>query len=480
MIFSRSDPDEYNDIMQRSFLAAVKADGGVYSEPISLVNLLCEWRKVSKDSSNQRQINNWLRENNVVRARIQQFDGIAKNLARTVTSVLSRIDNRIESNRIPRYDLSGWLAMQEDTVSIGSAPSSVSPSLPFLDDDDIADIALDIEFMRDEINEGNSEMLAKLDAVADLRIDMSSATEQAKEITACRLNLCRLILVWSSDGFLLNQSRKMKVAANYYDTIRLGDKYLKNDQLKSLFPVDVPWEISYSGTRIYDGKVHGEQCLDVFHRMCEVGILMSDCRYDATAPTHGTWSCSLVSDAQPPIIWISVVLNNKKTTIFFALPDSTSRQVLEAIFSGGKFEKTLDKHGIYDVYSVVGASKKELTNLGLSRSVLSRTMTITIPATGNSKLTVCGCEPNFGDLSCIFDIDEAAIHAKQSREIENSDRSLPPGISVQIFDKNCVLKFPSERNVLANPYHFSNSIISDYPIGMRLFNSYKSSRYKEK
>lgn len=80
------DPAEYNDIVQRIFLAASAFDRGMYSEPLMLVNLLLAWRAVDEGG---RQRDAWVASHGVVKSRIKYFDSVAKNLADQVSNALS-------------------------------------------------------------------------------------------------------------------------------------------------------------------------------------------------------------------------------------------------------------------------------------------------------------------------------------------------------------------------------------------------------
>lgn len=466
-----TDPDEYNDIIQKSYLAAVRADGGMYSHPLMLVNLLCEWRSLDQGSHH---LNQWLRRNNVVKSRMQQFDGVAKNIARTVAAVLTRIENRLDARRIPRYDLSGWLAMQDDIVSDDDSNLSDLSGLPFIDDTADEDIALDIEFLRDEINEINFAAVAALSDIKSLKV---STIQNDALNNSCRINLCRLALAWASDGFLLCQTPKKKIPVDYYSTVRLGNSSLSKDQFASLFPADVPVKMSCSGSLIYDGKVKGSDLLDVLKRVCNIGLFMADSRYNSAAINMEPWRQNPVLDDAPPVVWISIQLKKATTAVFLALPDTESENLFASIFTSGFLQNTGEMCGIYRIFGVEAVSKTEMKNLKLSRNVLKRSLTMTIPSGGNAKLTAVGCEPCCEDLRHIFDINESFTADHLSL---NQKSNLPTGVTVQVVDREYNLFFEREKFFPGSKYYFPDSLIEDIPIGMRLLNAYKGARFKDK
>eukprot|EP00603_Paraphysomonas_imperforata_P009533 CAMPEP_0114465236 /NCGR_PEP_ID=MMETSP0104-20121206/8383_1 /TAXON_ID=37642 ORGANISM="Paraphysomonas imperforata, Strain PA2" /NCGR_SAMPLE_ID=MMETSP0104 /ASSEMBLY_ACC=CAM_ASM_000202 /LENGTH=1658 /DNA_ID=CAMNT_0001638425 /DNA_START=38 /DNA_END=5014 /DNA_ORIENTATION=+ len=80
------DPKVFNGLVQKTFLAAVKFDKGAYSEPLMLLEVLKEYRKL--ETNGQRE--SFCLQNGLWKKRIRYFDSISKNLEEKVKSVLAR------------------------------------------------------------------------------------------------------------------------------------------------------------------------------------------------------------------------------------------------------------------------------------------------------------------------------------------------------------------------------------------------------
>lgn len=462
----------------------------MYSTPLMLVNLLIEWRQIQKQTPHR--VYKWLQENNVVRMRIQQFDSMAKNIARTVAGVLSRIDIRLDARRMPKYDLTSWFANQTDLDSdkgdmddvdvdldeIGSTDSS----LPLIENSD--DIAFDLEFLRDTINESNSGVVSELSELKPLKIGMSSALEQDKETTATRLNFCRLVLAWCSDGLVVNMGKlKKKMQADVAHTLRLGGQQLTKPQLNSIFPSGVPYEQRTTGLHVYDGHITASELSDLLARLCDMGQMMADGRYDSYSTSDQPWRHNAAIDVPAPVIWLTSTVPAKKSTtttnVFFALPYQKDVDVICPMFPKNSWEDTEITMGIYRIFGVQNISKKQSKTLNICRSQLGRVISLAIPLEGHAKLTTLGCDPCYQDLDALFTVPATTTPATATAELKHG-KQLPLGVSLQVMDQNCSLYFESERAIPDSPYYFESSIITDLPIGMRLYNAIKNSRYKDK
>jgi HrpA-like RNA helicase len=82
--YHHKDANEFNTIVRESFLAMSKFDGGCYSEPIMMINLLRAWEKVPLKSRGH-----WCRKHSVQLFRMTRFASYAKELTRTVHAALS-------------------------------------------------------------------------------------------------------------------------------------------------------------------------------------------------------------------------------------------------------------------------------------------------------------------------------------------------------------------------------------------------------
>eukprot|EP01032_Pedospumella_encystans_P010068 gene10068-11799_t len=71
------DPEQYNCQLRQRFLSEVHYDEGVYSEPIALLRLLCDWRALSSGKARY----SFCHKNNLQMSVMNQFDSSAENLA---------------------------------------------------------------------------------------------------------------------------------------------------------------------------------------------------------------------------------------------------------------------------------------------------------------------------------------------------------------------------------------------------------------
>jgi hypothetical protein len=489
-----ADPDEFNDIIQKSFLSAVRADAGMYSHPLMLVRLLCQWRAMNKPGGggggggsgfrNERVIRDWLDDNNIVRSRIQQLDSTARNIARTVSQVLLRIDRRAATRRGPRYDLKAMLAAHENDSDSGD-------DLGCLGDGDPVDLMRapdDYDYSYDEDDnelaneDGNNGAPSELDRLS-LEVNLEDATDEEAEEAACRLNMCRLILAWSSDEMVLRQVVKKKPNAEAISTLRLGSgPAVTPAQCMSLFPPDVPHKLRTSGSLMYDGKIRGDLNLtDVLTRMCSVGAFMADLRYDSEAYSDAGWRAEPQIDVAAPIVWIVV---KEENALFIAISDPNLEKVLFPIFARGKLADQGMEFGSYHVFGASKVSKSEFKALADFRNsgVFERVLSMTLPKRGHATLTVTGCEPCCRDLQDIFRVPDAEAEAADGSGGGGGGGGgmLPPGIKLQVQDRNQILSFEQAGAEAGGAYFFKDSLLQDIPIGMRLYSSFKNARFKDK
>jgi hypothetical protein len=78
-----SDPEEFSAIVRAKFLSAAEFDGGAYSEPIALLNLLRKWRTLDA-----RSIPGFCHKRGLLQAVMKQFKSMSDHLAHTVTTRL--------------------------------------------------------------------------------------------------------------------------------------------------------------------------------------------------------------------------------------------------------------------------------------------------------------------------------------------------------------------------------------------------------
>lgn len=463
------DPDEFNEIIQKTYLSSVRADAGMYSYPLMLVRLLMAWRELKNSdyAQRERRIDHWLRDNNIVRARIQQLDNTAKSMARTVSAVLQRVDRRMEARRAPKYDLSSWLAAQDplesDSDSSSESGISEASSFPCLPYDD------------GSIDEDDNELAHERDVPTDLdepslEVNLTNATEEDIERAAQKLNMCRLILAWSSDELVLRMILKVMPTPEKASVLRLGNTNLSNEQLKSLFPPDVPFEFQSSGDKlVYTGEVRGA-LNDILSNLCTVGQFMADSRYDTN---DSRWRRTASIDRSPPCAWI-MLKREDELTLFYAASDEEMENNLYHIFPEDKVEDTGMDLGIYRIFGVRGVSKSELKAMTALRNTTTRDrmLSMTIPDMNPASLTVTGGKLRYEDLETIF--------STSGTNNDHGNKNEPPGVKIQITGGENVLSFAHENDCAGSPYSFKDSLIKDIPVGMRLYSSYRNSRFRDK
>ena len=82
--FIHTDADEYNEIVQKSFSAAIQFDENSYSEPIMMLRLFIEHHRLAPEARFQ-----WAKHHNIAHARLKLFVSLVNHLAQRVNHVLS-------------------------------------------------------------------------------------------------------------------------------------------------------------------------------------------------------------------------------------------------------------------------------------------------------------------------------------------------------------------------------------------------------
>lgn len=80
-----TDPTIYNDIVKTIFLKSHEFDNGLYSEPLMLLNLLQEWRKLNSEREKER----WAYKSGVVYARMRYFDSASNHLCSRLRQIIN-------------------------------------------------------------------------------------------------------------------------------------------------------------------------------------------------------------------------------------------------------------------------------------------------------------------------------------------------------------------------------------------------------
>ena len=187
-----TDPNEYNAIVQRTFLGCVELDGGMYSEPIMYLNMFMAWQRM-KDF-NEREA--WLQKYGIVRARMRQFVSVAANLRERVQDAL-RFSGDFKGHDSRR-------------------PSTKEPQR----------MAFDV-------------------------VDFEKMVSPLSSKTA---NALRLALTWTSEGNVIRQKVKDVGSLEDFYTARVVPE-LSIDQLSPLFPKGVNWKLETVGRRNYEATL---------------------------------------------------------------------------------------------------------------------------------------------------------------------------------------------------------------------------------
>ena len=77
-------PNEFNQMVQRTFVSKCKFDGGLFSEPLSIMNLLWDFEQVSGGNKKQ-----WCLEKGVSFQRLTRLSSTARNILQRVASFLN-------------------------------------------------------------------------------------------------------------------------------------------------------------------------------------------------------------------------------------------------------------------------------------------------------------------------------------------------------------------------------------------------------
>jgi hypothetical protein len=459
-----------------------------------LVRLLFEWRKVKLMPEYQRV--KWLRDHNIVRSRLQQFDGTASNLARSVGLVLAQQTKRnskaLNPSEAPQKvisDIKAFLTHLRETASSHEGSDEDDSSYEDIDDDDdydecdcavSADAAFaeaDVEDMFGDLEGICSSMKSPLEEdllrLKQFYPNFDEGCDPAAERE--RLNMCRLIIAWTSDGTILSHIAKSEEGA-VETSIRVPEE-LCEAQCQLLFPEGVPHRLErLGGKRIFDARVSGTDCnrtvLDILSDMCLVAKNIGSERYNMDTVSHGNgWNVRRYVGASAPVLWILFPDGDHMTAVI-ALTEAALEYtpVFGAIFK--EWQDSGENIDVYKLFCVKHVSNKQQKALNKLHDLLERSFSMLLPLKENAKLTVSKCQLSQADLSFIFfgndSVKESAV--EQARKI-----------SVQTVSFTQTISFKRDQlDMESSPYEFEHSLINDLPIGLRLFNAYRLGRYKEK
>jgi hypothetical protein len=240
-----TDPNEYNAIVQQTFLGCVELDNGAYSEPIMYLNMYIQWQAMT--DMNEREA--WLAKHGVVRSRIRQFASVAKHLQERVNDALRFAG-----------DFRGHDSHRPSTTATGTATGAGAIGGPGSSQKDGRGSG---RFQRSSHRSQKQSSASSMIAVG------SDTGTLIPPLTAKTLNCLRLILTWTSEGNVIRQKVKETKSADDFTTVRMTPE-LSSEHLEILFPKSVNWRLENKGRRHYDATLSTER------RSTKIADLMRD------------------------------------------------------------------------------------------------------------------------------------------------------------------------------------------------------------
>ncbi len=202
-----STPEEYNQIVRNKFLTASEFDQGSYSEPIMLLRLLLKWRTL-----NPNRLGEYCAKRGLLQAVMRQFKSMAEHLCHTVDTRLAKFRPNQHTSTDHKNDYS--------THHRSNNKKNHYPATP------------------------------DKDAALSKSVDLDSIGE----LTDTKLNLLRMILLWSSSGNVLKMTSKSKKRLT--DTsVLVHSNEVTAAHMQEIFGPSVPYNYVNKGRRVYDGKV---------------------------------------------------------------------------------------------------------------------------------------------------------------------------------------------------------------------------------
>lgn len=391
-----SDPEEYNSIVRAKFLTAVEFDCGTYSEPISLLRLLCKWRTLDA-----RRLPEFCAKRGLLQAVMKQFKSMSDHLAHTVSSRMQRFRGGGEEGKGGRGGSGG------------------------------GEIYLD---------------------------DMQEPDES-------KLNLLRMILLWSSSGNVLRMQgtggasgvgggkKKKKITDT---SVLIHSNEVTDQHMKDLFGPSVPYQYALKGRRVFDARLAYWESGNYFHSLVQLLDNLS-----LLAELHSTecyWVTVQSDSARSTLVAIAIPHGEDgkgEETLqmlchhVFPQPGrlvATGHSIATAILKESKFiEDTA-------MYVVPDASKSELKRLNDFRDLLDVSLSVLVPMLGNSKLTASNCSPGDEYLQELF-FGDAELTAAEKK------------IACQVTNCRSVLSFPEDEY---DSEYEGKPLIDDLPLGHRL------------
>lgn len=277
--------------------------------------------------------------------------------------------------------------------------------------------------------------------------------DEMQEPDESKLNILRMILLWSSSGNVLRMQGKAKKRIT--DTsVLIHSNEVTDKHMRDIFAVnDVPYQYSLKGKRVYDARVAYWESGNYFHCLVQLLDNMS-----LLAELHSV-EC----------YWVTVKSDSDRSTlVVLAIPSTdkgeetlqmlchhvfpqpgrltSGHPIAAAILAQSKFIEDTT------VYVVPDASKSELKRLTDFRDLLDVTLSILIPVLGNAKLTASNCCPGDEYLQELFFGDA---------ELSGAEKK----IACQVTNSRSVLTFPEDEY---DPEYENKPLIDDLPLGHRM------------
>jgi hypothetical protein len=410
------DPEEYNDIVRRKFLAQVEFDADTYSEPIMLLRLLQKWRELGPKKTGA-----WAFKRAILPSVMSQFKSMADNLARTVSTRLQQfkrgkqgLDAASSATEGSEIDLSNMAPLTPRTVNL-------------------------LRMILLWCSSGNVLRMA----------DRGFGNKRAVDTS---------VVVGSNEVTPEHISALLGGAGISYRFGQLG---------KRIYDARI---------RYWDAGQYFQSLVQLLEGMAAIALGHAPDKDAGDAEEgEGGGGGGGPSGRCADCWWVTVKsMDDRSTTVVVCLKRGPNMEgvlsMLNEMVFNNAMQRFAQNRGIYEqmaplatwsaaacCFIIRDASKSELKRLNDFRDRIDVSLSMFVPVVGNAKLTVSNCTPSNAQLQRIF-----YLVAAEGEEQE-------VGIACQVTNHRTEITFPETADANETDLDFA-PLLKDLPMGHRLLN----------
>ena len=268
-------------------------------------------------------------------------------------------------------------------------------------------------------------------------------------LTAKRINVLRMILLWSSSGNVLRMQGALKKKIKDV-SVPVHSTEVTRLQLDNVFGSTVPYEYVLKGKRIYDARITYWDGANYFH------CLLQLINHMASAASKLSIEC----------FWVIVKSNLEHATmVVLAVPDNDSTEGILSllclhVFLHGDRLQSVDQSLVeafrahsqhlqgFRLFVIPDASKSEIKRLNDFRDHVDVTLSMLIPVVGNAKLTASNCSISDPVLHKLFFNGSPTVDPEGATDGTGADATadVDRKIACQVSNHRSALTFPAEEH----------------------------------